>query len=146
MDNGNTQNFDLDQFNLDTTNEKWDDKTSSTTNEAQDSANNHDQRAIGNIAITTPENDSDIAQQPDQELNDQAVPISLPPDQPVNPQEGGQQSQPAPDDHLAHTVQKALNGEKITQNDVKDIESAINSMEIADLYETIRPEPKGENN
>lgn len=144
MDNGNTQNFELDQLNLDTTSENWDEKPSDST------SGEHNQRAIGNTAITTPENISETTPQstsdqtePNPELG-QTIPVSLPPEQET--ESVAKADQPV-NSHLAHTVQKALNDEKLTYNDVKDIvDTTRNIDDIADFYETIRPESKEGNN
>ena len=148
MDDGNTQNFELDQLNLDTTSENWDEKTPNTTGEGY--VGEHDQRAIGNTAIATPENAHEATPQstPDQtELNPesgQTIPVSLPPEQET--ESVAKADQPV-NSHLAHTVQKALNDEKLTYNDVKDIvDTTRNIDDIADFYETIRPESKEGNN
>ena len=52
MDNGDTQNFELDQFNLDTTSEDWGNNPSASS---QNHTEEHNQRALGNTAITAPE-------------------------------------------------------------------------------------------
>ena len=62
MDNGNTQNFELDQLNLDTTSEDWD-----------HNAPERDQRALGNTAITSPETLSDVIN-PAPETSGQSTP------------------------------------------------------------------------
>ena len=62
MDNGNTQNFELDQLNLDTTSEEW-----------GHNAPERDQRALGNTAITSPETLPDSAN-PTPETSKQSTP------------------------------------------------------------------------
>lgn len=60
MDNGDTQNFELDQFNLDTSSEDWS-GASNTPNTP--STSEHNQRALGSTAIATPEADPNSAPQ-----------------------------------------------------------------------------------
>ena len=74
MDNGNTQDFELDKLNFDTTSEDWDNKPSNIASE-------HDPRAIGNKAVTAPEDNTDTAPQtiPTPEPSE-AVNLEMPPD------------------------------------------------------------------
>lgn len=65
MDNGNAQNFELDQFNLDTTSEDWTNGSPEISSEIQASIPERDQRALGNAAVTAADPNTNLNVAPD---------------------------------------------------------------------------------
>ena len=147
MDNGNTQNFELDQLNLDTSSEDWGNNAQANAGRDQiDSTQEHSRRTLGNAAIATPEAEpSQASQSPTSPKLGEITP-TMPPGYETPAQDFAPNLQTTDqsdsNSQLTHTVQKALNDEELTLDDVKNIEDSANNLEIDEFYEIIRPEPK----
>ena len=160
MDNGDTQKFELDQFNLDTTSEDWGNQTPETpaipgNNQAINLE--HNQRALGNIATRFPGSNPNVAPNnplspefPSSIISGSTTPelgqisSATPPGfMPPEPQDSPE-AHPATDIHTATLIQKVQNGGNLTSAEAKFIENDFNNSELADAYDRYRPEPSQE--